>query len=329
MADALTDEDRQKAMRAFEEAEVEAGVFNGTRSQRIEAAKEAANGGAVSLLPGLMVRAGAGGINRIGPSLTTLTKGNEVRDRLSAARKRSTAFGATALSGDPTDWDSNPLKRPIAEEELPKFSVTSRKVKAADLGEDGSEADGVSTRLAMTPGSNGTTRSPLGSPSNRSQRQEPSLADTGALRGSTSSDRRGSVGAGPRIGGGIGYSGATLGSSLPGTRSSEASDPRQGSKVGRPSSGELQKKRSSAAIIARKPSSAVNAMAGPMQRKPSMAVKSGRKPSVVVGGGATKRSSVAANRDGKTDLLTNFRKASQQGAGASRKPSRAVVAAGS
>lgn len=34
MADALTDEDRQQATRAFEEEEAEAGVLNGTKRQR-------------------------------------------------------------------------------------------------------------------------------------------------------------------------------------------------------------------------------------------------------------------------------------------------------
>ena len=65
--------------------------------------------------------------------------------------------------------------------------------------------------------------------------------------------------------------------------------------------------------------------------RPSIAAKSGRKPSVAQGGrgGAAKRSSVATVRAGKGDLLGTYRRVSQQGAGAGRKPSRAVVAAGS
>lgn len=40
------------------------------------------------------------------PSLNRLTKSMEVRDRLQAVKKRSTALGA-----DPTNWDENQLKR--------------------------------------------------------------------------------------------------------------------------------------------------------------------------------------------------------------------------
>eukprot|EP00903_Cladosiphon_okamuranus_P009664 g9195.t1 len=341
LRDALTQEDKLKAMQDIREEKAGFNVLNGTKSQRMVAAREAAdgtgNGG--GLLPGIAVMAGQGGVHRGGPSMTTLTKSMEVRDRLDAIKKRS-----AAMEADPTNWDENPLNRknskPIAEEGMPTFSMIPKKVKAGDLGEGGQDGDGYKTSSAVTPGSNGATRSPLGSPSNGTQRKRsPSLADTERSVGGAGGDHRGSVGDSARIGGGHAYAGSTLGSSASGGRSRQASDARSDSKVGRPTSGELAKKRSSMAAITRKQSLAINntmthrktsvAMAA-LTHRPDITAKSGRKPSVAVGGGggSSKRSSVAAFRDNKRDLLSTHRKVSQQGAGARRTPSRAVAVAG-
>lgn len=107
---------------------------------------------------------------------------------------------------------------------------------------------------------------------------------------------------------------------------------------GRPSSGDLAQTRASVAMVTRNSNETTAGMkrktsvavAGlKYTQRPSIAAKAGRKPSVAIGAGASKRSSVAAYREGRKDLLSNARKVSQQGVGSGRKPSRAVVAAGS
>ncbi|CAB1103429.1 unnamed protein product [Ectocarpus sp. CCAP 1310/34] len=160
--------------------------------------------------------------------------------------------------------------------------------------------------------------------------------------GSAGHDRRPSLAGSHRIGGGHGYSGSTIGS--PVARSKEASDARRTSRVDRPSSGDLAQKRASTAMAATKRSSTMTTTGVGSQRKASVAItamshrpdvtaKTGKHPSIAgVGGrgaGASKRRSTVTYREGRKDLLQSHRKASQQGVGASKKISRAVVAAGS
>lgn len=112
----------------------------------------------------------------------------------------------------------------------------------------------------------------------------------------------------------------------------------------RPSSGDLAQKRASTAMAATKRSSTMATNGAGSQRKPSVAItamshrpdvtaKTGKHPSTAgVGGrgaGASKRASPVAYREGRKNLLSSHRKASQQGVGPSKRISRAVVAAGS
>eukprot|EP00752_Nemacystus_decipiens_P001706 g1652.t1 len=351
MRDALTEEEKMKTMQAIRNDETEACILSGSKCERMVATRQAANdardGVGGGLLPGIAVRTAA----HKGPSMSTLARSMEVRDRLEAVKRRSAALGT-----DPINWDENPLKRksssnpkPVEDGEVPKFSIPSRKLKGVDLAEDGEDGNGFKSTSAITPGSNGTSRSLLGSPSNSTQRQDPTLADTvNVVSSAGGDDKRGSVGGSQRIGGGHTYAGSTMGSAASGgrsARSSEASDPRSTSKVDRPNSGELSRTRSVSAMNTRKVSSPTNmsatagsgserktsvAMAA-LTHRPSIATKSGKSPSAALSAGAAKRSSVTAYRETKKDLLASHRKASQQGVGGGggRKPSRAVVAAGS
>ncbi|CAM9702541.1 unnamed protein product [Ectocarpus sp. 8 AP-2014] len=339
MRDALTEEDKQLAIKTIREENAEASMLNGTRSERIVAVKAVADGGDGGLVPGLAVRTGPAGLLGGTSKMAPITSGLEARSRLNAAKNRANVLGV-----DTTTGDENSLRRSISgsEQEMPKFAMTSRKVKGSDLAEDGEDRDGLNSLSAMTAGSSGTTRAPLGSPNNSGQRQAPSLSDTMIAGGSAGHDQRPSFAGSHRIGGGQGYSGSTIGS--PGARSKEASDPRQTSRVGRPSSGDLAQKRASTAMAATKRSSTMATTGAGSQRKPSVAItamshrpdvtaKTGMHPSIAgVGGrgaGASKRASTVAYREGRKDLLSRHRKASQQGVGASKRVSRAVVAAGS
>ncbi|CAM9905727.1 unnamed protein product [Ectocarpus fasciculatus] len=339
MRDALTEEDKQLAIKTIREENAETSMLNGTRSERIVAVKEAADGGDGGLVPGLAVRAGPAGLLGGTSKLAPITSSLEARSRLNAAKNRGNVLGV-----DTTKGEDNPLRRSISgsEQEMPKFAMTSRKVKGSDLAEDGEDGDGLNSLSAMTAGSNGTARAPLGSPNNSDQRQAPSLADTIIAEGSAGHDQRPSFAGSQRIGGGQGYSGSTIGS--PGARSKEASDPRRTSRVDRPSSGDLVQKRASTAMAATKRPSTVATTAAGSQRKPSVAItamsqrldvttRTGKHPSIAGvggrGGGALKRASAVAHREGRKDLLSSHRKASQQGVGASKRTSRAVVAAGS
>ncbi|CAN0095933.1 unnamed protein product [Pylaiella littoralis] len=338
MHEALTDDAKQEVKRVIEAEEASAGILRGTKSQRIVAARQATDARERGLLPAIAI---SPEVQHRGPHVSTLTKRLDVQSRLQAAKRRSTVLGKEM---DTINWDENPLNKSkknstsIPGEDLPKFTVATRKVKGPDISDEAGDGDGLENRLTMTAGSNGATRSPMGSPSNSTQNQDPTRADAGLVGGSTSGDHRASVGGTSRIGGGHSYPGSAIGSPASGTRSREASDQRNDSRVGRPSSGDLAQTRASVAMVTRNSNETTAGMkrktsvavAGlKYTQRPSIAAKAGRKPSVAIGAGASKRSSVAAYREGRKDLLSNARKVSQQGVGSGRKPSRAVVAAGS
>ncbi|CAM9370859.1 unnamed protein product [Ectocarpus sp. 4 AP-2014] len=339
MRDALTEQDKQLAIKTIREENAKASMLNGTRSERIVAVKAVADGGDGDMVPGLAVRTGPAGLLGGASKMTPITSSLEARSRLNAAKNRANVLGVDATTGD-----VSPLRRSISgsEQEMPKFAMTSRKVKGSDLAEDGEDGDGLNSLSVMTAGSNGTTRAPLGSPNDSGQRQTPSLSDTMIAGGSAGHGQRPSLAGSHRIGGGQGYPGSTIGS--PGARSKDASDARRTSRVDRPSSGGLAQKRASTAMAATKRSSTMATTGAGSQRKPSVAItaishrpdaaaKTGKHPSIAgVGGrgaGASKRTSAVAYREGRKDLLPSHRKASQQGVGASKRISRAVVAAGS